>query len=97
LCGSGVCSMGECVLTDPDICDDGDPCTEDWCEPESGCLHEALPDGYECGKCMMCVDSICVDVDDCGEPGCGCGYGSEPGPAVWILLAMFFLVIGRRK
>lgn len=97
LCGSGVCSMGECMLTDPEMCDDGDPCTEDWCEPDSGCLHEALPDGYECGKCMMCSNSICVDIEDCDEPDCGCGSGRAPAPVVWILLAMFFLVFGRRK
>jgi len=96
LCGSGVCSDGECLYGDPTLCDDGDPCTQDWCEPDTGCQHETLPDGYECGKCKMCSGALCVDIEDCDDESCGCTQGA-PSNDAWILLFMFFLILGRRK
>jgi len=97
LCGSGICSDGECVYGDPALCDDGDPCSEDWCEPDSGCQHDTLPDGYECGKCKMCSAAICVDVEDCDEPTCGCGSRSPSTFIPWMFLALFLMVLGRRR
>ncbi len=39
------CSAGRCVGGAPRACDDGDGCTADRCDPEAGCVHEALPAG----------------------------------------------------
>ena len=97
LCGPATCSMGECILADPTMCEDGEPCTQDWCEPDTGCQHEVLPDGYECGKCMMCSGSVCVDIEGCKDGSCGCGTKSTSSSAVWIFMAMFFLVLGRKR
>ena len=48
--GGGLCP--------PDIdCDDGDPCTEDRCDPASGCVNEAPP-------------GLCDDDDPCTEDLC---------------------------
>lgn len=44
---SDVCSKGLCVGL-PKTCPDGDPCTDDFCVPETGvCLHEPFPGGCE--------------------------------------------------
>lgn len=65
------------------ICDDGNPCTEDHCEPESGCVHAPLPDGQECidgdpctwkDKCAggQCVGESfdCFDGNECTQDLC---------------------------
>ncbi len=98
LCGSAVCQAGECIPLDSQACDDTDPCTLDWCDPQTGCQHEPLPDGWECGKCKMCLAGICVDIDDCVEVsgGCGCsnpGYGEGGIGLILLGLALFL----RRK
>jgi hypothetical protein len=98
-CGPGVCSAGECVLSDPTLCDDDDPCTQDWCEPESGCQHEVYPDGWECGECKMCLSSVCIQLEDCVEVGgeCGCGKPMAPEQGIgWILLGLA-LVFWRKR
>ncbi|MBN1195148.1 MAG: hypothetical protein JXA08_07380, partial [Methanomicrobiaceae archaeon] len=64
----GVCEGGE-----PVDCNDGNPSTEDWCDPEIGCRHTAIEDvcprGCEClteaeadAKFMnfvLCLDNPC--------------------------------------
>ncbi|MDP6944337.1 MAG: hypothetical protein QF464_09335, partial [Myxococcota bacterium] len=41
----GICHDGLCVGSDPpDDCDDGDPCTTDTCDEETGCEHAAILD-----------------------------------------------------
>jgi hypothetical protein len=89
-CGPATCQSGACVPGDPPSCDDQDPCTRDWCNPLSGCVHNPLPDGHTCGECMMCDSSQCVEVPDCREEegaGCGCGHGSGlPGFGLLLLL-----------
>ena len=97
-CGPGTCSAGECVLSDPAMCDDDDPCTQDWCEPESGCQHETYPDGWECGECKMCLSSVCIQLEDCIEVGgdCGCGGGTGRQGIVWILLGLALVLLRKR-
>jgi hypothetical protein len=81
LCSQGVC-LGSVVH-----CDDENLCTDDACEPESGCIVTpntvACPDGDVCtgpdvcdqGECLaapiVCDDAIACTVDAC-EPGEGC-------------------------
>ena len=61
----------------PDPCDDGDPCTADSCEPDTGCVYEALPG---CGPCTDPAE--CDDMDSCTTNLCGpdgmCAYEAIP-------------------
>lgn len=74
-----ACGKEDCVR-DVD-CDDGDPCTSDWCpEPpppgffddlswcdddEQTCQHSLADDGTPCGSGRVCVEGVC------GENLCG--------------------------
>jgi hypothetical protein len=42
-CSAGKCEAGLCKLM-PIPCDDGDPCTEDSCDTDVGCVHEKVAD-----------------------------------------------------
>jgi len=98
MCGQAVCMGGLCQPVDGVSCEDYDPCTKDWCDPQQGCLHESLPDGYECGKCYMCVGGQCIKVTDCGgDGGCGCGVAGHELPLWMGLCALALLVVGRRR
>jgi MYXO-CTERM domain-containing protein len=99
VCGQAVCSQGVCEPVGTGVsCQDYDPCTRDWCDPEQGCMYDPLPDGYECGQCDMCLDGECVHLDDCGDGG-GCGCGGAPGdlPGVFGLLALAFVLFRRKS
>ena len=56
-----VCLSGACTALDgPGAsldCDDGNPCTEDACDPESGCVHAPAHDGQ---GCEAVFDDACV-------------------------------------
>jgi Dictyostelium (slime mold) repeat len=52
-CQSGTCTQGTAPL-----CDDGNPCTVDDCDSNSGCTHAAVE-----GCCVS--DGDCVDADAC--------------------------------
>ncbi len=95
-CGAGVCQAGVCSAGGVALCDDGNPCTEDYCIPEVGCQIESLVDGYACGECMMCVSGACVDAPDCGTDGCGCSATDGRPAAVWWRLALGLLLALRR-
>jgi hypothetical protein len=59
---------------DPSFCEDGNACTADACG-ETGCAHEALPDGSSCvgptgpGLCLAgtCQAVECLADVDCGD------------------------------
>src|SRR6058998_2878286 len=64
------CCRCDCTLSPCGNCDDGEPCTDDRCEPLVGCVHVARPDATSCG-----------DGDPCnGEETCRDGR-CTPGPA----------------
>ncbi len=77
-CTSGdTCVAGACV-GGAVVCDDGNPCTADACDPEGGCYAEALTgepscdDGDACTTGDVCQAGFCVgggdlDCDD-GNP-----------------------------
>jgi hypothetical protein len=69
---------GICVADDPVACDDSDPCTRDWCHPDSGCVHETAPDGQQCGGCMLCLQGDCVPDEECVIEG-GCATVPDRG------------------
>ena len=69
------------------VCDDGNECTTDTCDPDNGCHHIAVDDGTPCndgggvcqdGECV-CVDpAICsADAECCGGV-CTCGENEKP-------------------
>ena len=61
-CTTGECNSGACESR-PANCSDDNPCTEDSCDPVTGCNHAAYPDGTECG-CLYwggdCGPWICI-------------------------------------
>jgi len=67
-CKDGVCEPG-----DPVGCDDGNPCTDDSCDPVSGCVNAAntaaCDDGNVCTSGDHCAGGACVPEDtvDCND------------------------------
>ena len=77
-CGGGSCKDGTAV-----DCDDGNPCTDDACDPKSGlCLFTGnngacsdgngctLGDGCKAGKCLSGRAKVCDDTDPCTDGAC---------------------------
>jgi len=58
--GPDACKNGVCT-SEAYTCDDGNECTEDWCDENSGdCIHVATP-GQACDDKNMCTsDSYCA-------------------------------------
>ena len=52
-------------------CDDGDPCTEDSCDPVDGCVHGSVSEAH-CEDGNPCTDDVC-------EPWVGCVHGWNEG------------------
>ena len=81
--GEELCQGGECAPGQAPSCDDDNPCTQDGCDPASGCWHEPL-DGISCGDGDVCNgEELCqggecapgqpLDCDDgspCTQDGC---------------------------
>ena len=62
VCTVSECLGGECVVTGPTVCDDGNPCTVDWCDPDTGC-ERAADDS-------LCDDGAACTTDRCGDASC---------------------------
>ncbi len=89
------CQSGNCVGKSIFDCDDGNPCTDDSCQPVSGCIHvpNAIPcsDGDTCTIGDTCIQGFCkssetLDCDDgnvCTLDICdkvtGCVFQAIPG------------------
>ena len=74
-CENNVCCTdddGECCRSD-DICDDGNPCTDDVCLPSYHCAHLPLPPGAACDE----NDLFCDGTGTCDESGV-CRQGAPP-------------------
>ena len=82
------CVQGRCIPGGPAVCDDGNPCTADSCDPARGCLHDRLPgatpcdDGNACTAADRCVFGTCVgdwtscdDLNPCTDDSCDPGIG----------------------
>jgi len=61
----GICAAGTCAGGTLVTCDDGEPCTADWCDPSVGCTSRNVADGTACDD-----DSICTTVDACAGGVC---------------------------
>ena len=88
------CSGGQCVGSGEVNCDDENPCTDDSCAPESGCVNApnslGCTDDDECTVIDVCEDSVCVpgvplDCDDLNtctiddcDPQAGCTHVPLP-------------------
>ena len=69
----GTCQGGACV-TEPDPCDDDNPCTDGACHPTDGCAYAPLtgtecPPPDACTEWAICQDGVCVSGDgiDCDD------------------------------
>ncbi|HZP41417.1 MAG TPA: hypothetical protein VFD84_07880 [Candidatus Binatia bacterium] len=62
--GPGECRNHTCVRTPPS-CDDGNPCTEDTCDPVNHCQHAPLLDGTSCDD-----GNPCNGVETCQSQAC---------------------------
>ena len=67
LCAPGVCMEGHCLAPPEADCDDGNPCTEDECDPTLGCLYTKLDnvpcdDSNACTLDDKCVQGVCTGV-----------------------------------
>jgi len=86
-CTTGdICQGGICVPVGTADCDDGQECTADNCNPDSGCTHQPLIDGTSCNSDSgwVCAAGKCICLPecggrDCGDDGCGgsCGQCDE--------------------
>lgn len=78
-CRGGACEGGAAL-----VCDDGDPCTMDGCDPERGCTSAAGPDGVACDDGDPCTQDdacaagacagralLCDDDNPCTDDACG--------------------------
>ncbi len=64
-CTTGdLCQNGDCIAGPETDCDDANLCTEDSCQPLTGCAHDAVADETNCGVDLHCVAGVCVA--DCG-------------------------------
>jgi hypothetical protein len=66
------------------VCDDGEGCTSDSCDPATGCVFEAVGDGLDCddgdlctsgdtcvaGECASNNETPCDDGNPCTDDGC---------------------------
>jgi len=97
LCTTGdVCADGACISSGSLNCDDGNPCTDEQCDSESGCVWEenSLPcdDDNECttgdtcsgGACLGTGQADCGDGNPCTDDQCdpqtGCWSGNNTLP-----------------
>ncbi len=72
---SDTCLQGTCNPGVPANCDDANPCTDDGCDPTTGCTH--TPNTEPCDD-----GDVCTDGDTCAGGSCqpgtqlGCGDGN---------------------
>ena len=90
------CVDGSCMGGKQANCNDYNPCTEDSCDPASGCLHQpadgACEDGNFCTTGDHCADGACapggvldckdenICTDDSCDPALGCLHVMNKAP-----------------
>jgi hypothetical protein len=99
---ANACTIGDtcqdlsCLSGAAKNCDDGNPCTDDFCDPSSGCLHDpnvapcddgdasTMGDLCAAGMCQPGTPVDCNDDNPCTadlpDPDAGCKYSNLPGP-----------------
>jgi N-acetylneuraminic acid mutarotase len=66
-----TCHAGTCTGGALRICDDGDYCTDDSCDPATGCI--AISNIYRCDDGNPCTDNSC-------DPASGCVFPNNSAP-----------------
>ena len=93
--GLEACEPGGCAAGIALDCDDGNPCTDDSCDSELGCMVSdvtgACNDGINCTVGDVCLDGLCVGFDSCAA-GATCNFATGQCDAasdsrVWIAAA----------
>jgi len=80
--GCDSSASGPDVLCDSDAaCDDGDACTVDSCEPETGCTHEPIDVAAECDDGNPCTADSCDAEQGCVHDGSGVDAACDDGDA----------------
>ena len=86
------CAGGKCVPGALLNCDDGNACSDDACDPASGCTHESntapCSDGSICtlsdacflGKCVPGTPLVCNDGNPCTDDSCDKASGCKQAP-----------------
>ncbi len=69
-----VCKAGACTAGQMLACDDSNPCTDDACDPKTGCTHSpnsgTCTDGNPCTAVDSCSQGVCSGT---GQIGCDDG------------------------
>jgi hypothetical protein len=90
-----LCADGSCGAGIPVNCNDGNPCTDDSCDPAQGCLHAnndapcsdgdacTIGDGCSEGTCAPGPPASCDDGNPCTADACdavqGCTHVAQAG------------------
>jgi hypothetical protein len=74
---AGYCVDGACVTDFPveKGCDDGNPCSQDWCDDELGCRHQNVS-GVRCTLADRCKEGMCNQGVCVIQPGASCDDGN---------------------
>ena len=91
-----TCAAGVCVGGPAPDCNDGNVCTDDACDPQSGCTHTnntaSCSDGSACTTNDTCAAGVCVGgpapdcndgnvcTDDACDPQSGCTHTNKTPP-----------------
>ena len=89
-----TCQGGVCVSGEARDCNDGNPCTDDVCDPRTGCRHTPFPDGTPCvdgnactfaevcyvGRCVAGGTLNCGDGNPCTDDTCDPALGCRHTP-----------------
>lgn len=70
-----TCQAGICQGTDID-CNDGNTCTIDSCNPVSGCMNTAEPDGTTCDDGTACTQDDTCQAGTCNGTALACDDGN---------------------
>lgn len=78
------CEGGRCRPGTPLVCDDGNPCSADTCDPQRGCRFPLLPDGTPCGDDQNVCDGrdLCRAGVCAASPPPDCNDGNPATPDV---------------
>lgn len=90
--GDETCQSGACVPGEPPALNDGNPCTADFCDPDTGVLHLPYDDGIACddgdpatwdgsceaGICQLGPEIPLSFLPDTGQEVCYHGTGVIP-------------------
>ncbi|KAM9983394.1 hypothetical protein ACTFIY_000131 [Dictyostelium cf. discoideum] len=69
---SGVCGEFGCQFVE-DSCDDGNPCTDDYCDIEKGCVSDK--NDWNCDSLNACSEGICTE-NGCVQQEVDCDDGN---------------------